>query len=126
MAATADRTTAAHMVNAFRVVSVISIPLMGHFPSVCVPTYSLSSYISCHLDHFQGLNVYVLTGIAAMLLQTSLLQRNAVRRILRLPARQKNTNVKPVTFGESIDHLKKWFRDQNRIAQERAQQGRKW
>lgn len=35
MAATADRTTAAHMINAFRVVSIISIPLMGHFPSVC-------------------------------------------------------------------------------------------
>lgn len=34
MAATADRTTAAHMINAFRVVSVISIPLMGQFPSV--------------------------------------------------------------------------------------------
>lgn|ERR1700730_4848243 len=36
MTATADRTTAAHMINAFRVVSVISIPLMGHFPSVRV------------------------------------------------------------------------------------------
>ncbi|KAH9079611.1 60Kd inner membrane protein-domain-containing protein [Lactarius deliciosus] len=33
MAATADRATAVHMFNVFRVVSVISIPLMGHFPS---------------------------------------------------------------------------------------------
>jgi len=106
MAATADRTTAAHMINAFRVVSVISIPLMGHFPS--------------------GLNLYVLTGIAAMLVQTSVLQRNVVRRMLRLPPRLKNTDVKPVTFGESIEHIKKWFREQNRIAQERAQTGRKW
>jgi hypothetical protein len=40
MAATADRTTAAHMINAFRVVSVISIPLMGQFPSVSVLTAS--------------------------------------------------------------------------------------
>ncbi|KAI9455898.1 60Kd inner membrane protein-domain-containing protein [Lactarius psammicola] len=106
MAATADRTTAAHMINAFRVVSVISIPLMGQFPS--------------------GLNLYVLTGIAAMLVQTSVLRKDAVRRILRIPLLPKNTNVKPVTFQESIDHLKKWFREQNRIAQERAQKGRKW
>ncbi|KAH9033060.1 60Kd inner membrane protein-domain-containing protein [Lactarius hengduanensis] len=106
MAATADRTTAAHMINAFRVVSVISIPLMGQFPS--------------------GLNLYVLTGIAAMLMQTSILRQDAVRRILRIPLLPKNTNTKPVTFQESIDHLKKWFHDQNRIARERAEKGRKW
>ncbi|KAH9065594.1 60Kd inner membrane protein-domain-containing protein [Lactarius vividus] len=106
MAATADRTTAAHMINAFRVVSVISIPLMGQFPS--------------------GLNLYVLTGIAAMLMQTSILRQDAVRRILRIPLLPKNTNTKPVTFQESIDHLKKWFHDQNRIARERAVKGRKW
>ena len=74
----------------------------------------------------KGLNLYVLTGIAAMLVQTTVLRRNVVRRLLRLPPRLKNTDVKPVTFGESIDHLKKWFREQNRIAQERAQTGRKW
>ncbi|KAI0248363.1 60Kd inner membrane protein-domain-containing protein [Lactifluus subvellereus] len=106
MAATADRTTAAHMINAFRVVSVVSVPLMGQFPS--------------------GLNLYVLTGIAAMLVQTSILRRDAVRRMLRIPLLPKNTIVKPVTFKESIDHLKKWFREQNQIAQERAQKGRKW
>lgn len=106
MAATADRTTAAHMINAFRVVSVISIPLMGQFPS--------------------GLNLYVLTGIAAMLMQTSILRQDAVRRILRIPLLPKNTNTKPVTFQESIDHLKKWFHDQNRIARERAEKGKKW
>ena len=63
-----------------------------------------------------------------MLLQTTILQRDFVRRMLRLPARQKNTDTVPVTFKESIDHLKKWFREQNRIAHERAQQqqGRKW
>ncbi|KAI0263666.1 60Kd inner membrane protein-domain-containing protein [Russula aff. rugulosa BPL654] len=106
MAATADRATAAHMINAFRVVSVISIPLMGNFPS--------------------GLNLYVLTGITAMVIQTALLQRDVVRRVLRLPILPKNTNVKPVTFKESIDYLKKWFRDQNQIAQERALKGKKW
>jgi YidC/Oxa1 family membrane protein insertase len=123
MAATADRTTAAHMINAFRVVSVISIPLMGHFPSVCGS--STRHPIRCS-TFFQGLNLYVLSGIAAMLIQTVILQRAVVRRILRLPARPENTNVKPVTFQESIDHLKKWFRDQNQIAQERALKGRKW
>ncbi|KAN0134340.1 cytochrome oxidase [Lactarius tabidus] len=106
MAATADRTTAAHMINAFRVVSVISIPLMGQFPS--------------------GLNLYVLTGITAMLVQTSVLRLDVVRRVLRIPLLAKNTNVKPVTFQESIDHLKKWFREQNRVALERAQKGKKW
>jgi len=106
MAASADRTTAAHMINAFRIVSVISIPLMGHFPS--------------------GLNLYVLTGIAAMLVQTSILRLDSVRRMLHIPVLPKDTDVKPVTFGESVDHLKKWFREQNRIAQERAQKARKW
>ncbi|KAI0003838.1 60Kd inner membrane protein-domain-containing protein [Russula compacta] len=106
MGATADRTTAAHMINAFRIVSVISIPLMGHFAS--------------------GLNLYVLTGIVAMLVQTSVLRLDAVRRMLRIPALPKSTDAQPVTFKESIDHLKKWFGEQNRIAQERAQQGRKW
>jgi YidC/Oxa1 family membrane protein insertase len=125
MAATADRATAAHMINAFRVVSVISIPLMGHFPSVCDPS------TPCHhpfltLFTAKGLNLYVLTGIAAMLVQTSVLQQDAVRRMLRLPVRPKNTDVKPVTFKESIDHLKIWFGEQNRIAYERAQKRSKW
>jgi YidC/Oxa1 family membrane protein insertase len=124
MAATADRATAAHMINAFRVVSVISIPLMGNFPSVCGSSthYHLVRYPA----FFQGLNLYVLTGITAMVIQTTLLQRDVVRRVLRLPILPKNTNVKPVTFKESIDHLKKWFRDQNQIAQERALKGKKW
>jgi YidC/Oxa1 family membrane protein insertase len=112
------------MTNAFRIVSVISIPLMGHFPSVCGPS------TPCHLirrpTFFQGLNVYVLTGITAMVIQTAMLQRDAVRRILRIPVLPKNSNVKPVTFQESIDHLKKWFREQNQIAQERALKSRKW
>jgi YidC/Oxa1 family membrane protein insertase len=86
----------------------------------------LASIPSLTLFITKGLNLYVLTGIAAMLLQTSILQRDAVRRLLRLPLRQRNTEVIPVTFKESIDHLKKWFREQNRIAYERAQKGRKW
>lgn len=106
MAATADRATAANMINAFRIVSVISIPLMGQFPS--------------------GLNLYVMTGIVAMLMQTTILRQDAVRRMLRIPLLPKNADVKPVTFQESIDHLKKWFRDQNQIARERAEKGRKW
>ena len=124
MTATTDRTTAAHMVNAFRIMSVISIPFMGYFPSVCNPS------VPCHLIRcptiFQGLNLYVLTGITAMLIQTTILQRDVVRRMLRLPVLRKDTNVKPVTFKESIDHLKKWFHEQNQIAQERALKGRKW
>ncbi|KAF8257835.1 hypothetical protein EI94DRAFT_1816757 [Lactarius quietus] len=43
--------TAAHMFYAFRVVSVISVLLVGQLPS-------------------GGLNLYVLSGIAAMLVQT--------------------------------------------------------
>ena len=75
---------------------------------------------------FQGLNLYVLTGIAAMLIQTAILRRDVVRRMLRLPVLPKNTDMKPVTFKESIDHLKKWFREQNQIAHERALKSRKW
>jgi hypothetical protein len=61
-----------------------------------------------------------------MLVQTSVLRLDVVRRVLRIPLLAKNTNVKPVTFQESIDHLKKWFREQNRVALERAQKGKKW
>ena len=61
-----------------------------------------------------------------MLVQTSVLRLDSVRRILRIPLLQKNMNAKPVTFQESIDHLKKWFREQNRVALERAEKGRKW
>jgi YidC/Oxa1 family membrane protein insertase len=86
----------------------------------------LVTFIRCPSFFFQGLNLYVLTGITAMVIQTAMLQRNVVRRILRLPLVPKNTNVKPVTFQESIDYLKKWFRDQNQIARERAMKGRKW
>jgi hypothetical protein len=78
------------------------------------------------LSALQGLSLYVLTGIAAMLVQTVILRRDAVRRVLRIPVLPKHMDVKPVTFKESIDHLKKWFREQNQIARERAQQGRKW
>ena len=66
-------------------------------------------------------------GIAAMLVQTSVLRLDtSVRRILGIPLLQKNTNVKPVTFQESFDHLKQWFREENRVALERAEKGRKW
>jgi hypothetical protein len=61
-----------------------------------------------------------------MLVQTSVLRLDVVRRILRIPLLSKNTDAKPVTFQESIDHLKKWFREQNRIALERAEKGKKW
>jgi hypothetical protein len=61
-----------------------------------------------------------------MLVQTCILRQDVVRRILRIPLLPKNTNTKPVTFQESIDHLKTWFREQNRIALERAEKGRKW
>jgi len=74
----------------------------------------------------QGLSLYVLTGIAAMLVQTIILRRDGVRRILRIPVLPKDVDVKPVTFKESIDHLKHWFREQNKIALERAQKGKKW
>ncbi|KAI9508358.1 60Kd inner membrane protein-domain-containing protein [Russula earlei] len=106
MVATADRATAANMINAFRIVSVISIPLMGHFPS--------------------GLNLYVFTGIAAMFVQTLVLRQDAVRRMLRIPVLPKSTDVEPVTLRESVDHIRQWFSEQNRIAQERAMKGKRW
>ena len=40
-----------------------------------------------------------------MLVQTCILRQDVVRRILRIPLLPKNTNTKPVTFQESIDHL---------------------
>ena len=61
-----------------------------------------------------------------MLVQTSMLRLDAIRRMLRIPLLPKNADVKPVTFRESVDHLKKWFREQNHIAQERALKSKKW
>ncbi|KAI0056824.1 hypothetical protein BV25DRAFT_1536328 [Artomyces pyxidatus] len=105
MAATADRTTMANMINAFRVVSVISIPFMGGFAS--------------------GLNLYVLTGIVAMLAQTVILRNSAVRRLFGIPILQKVADFKPVRLQESIVHLKKYFKEQNEASQKKAAQ-RKW
>lgn len=61
-----------------------------------------------------------------MLIQTSILRLDAVRRILRIPLLPKNTNTKPVTFQESIGHIKKYFHEQHQIALERTQKGKKW
>jgi hypothetical protein len=67
-----------------------------------------------------------LTGIAAMLAQTCVLRLDVVRRMLRIPVLPKDVDVKPVTFKESIDHLKVWVRERNQIAQESALKSRKW
>jgi hypothetical protein len=61
-----------------------------------------------------------------MIMQSVILRQHAVRRVLRIPVVLPKSEVKPVTFKESIDHLKKWFREQNKIAQERAGKGKKW
>ena len=61
-----------------------------------------------------------------MLVQTSILRLDVVRRMLRIPVLPKDADVKPVTFKESLDHLNSWFREQNQIAQERALKSRKW
>ncbi|KAH8999050.1 hypothetical protein EDB92DRAFT_1832179 [Lactarius akahatsu] len=102
-----------------------------------VPSLTLTFHCDCTAAHMimllnafrvvSGLNLYVLTGTAAMLIQTSILYQDAVRRISRIPLLPKNTSTKPVTFQESIDHLKKWFHDQNRIARAGAcRKGSKW
>ncbi|KAI0314871.1 60Kd inner membrane protein-domain-containing protein [Amylostereum chailletii] len=104
MAATTDRQTMAHMINAFRVLSLVGIPFMGYFPS--------------------GLNLYVLTGISAMLLQTSILKIHAVRRTLGIPILPKALKAKPVRIMESVDYLKKYIKEQRDIAEHRA--ARKW
>ena len=46
-----------------------------------------------------------------------------------IPLLQRNMDVRPVTFQESIGYLKKWFYEQNRVALEKAKRaeiGRKW
>ncbi|THH19172.1 hypothetical protein EW146_g1953 [Bondarzewia mesenterica] len=78
-----DRGTVANMINLFRVVSVISIPVMGSFAS-------------------------------------------RVRRALNIPVLPKNVVHKPITFHESIDSVKKWFREQRAEAEKKALERRKW
>jgi YidC/Oxa1 family membrane protein insertase len=95
---------------------------MGNFLSVFTHTCTILTRGFNHFpSSFQGLNLYVLTGIAAMLVQNCTLRQYAVQRMLRILVLPKNTDVKPVTLKESIDHLKKWFHEQSRIVREGAQ-----
>lgn len=97
--------------------------------NLCPPCYHTQfRLIFLPASSFQGLNLYVLTGIATLLVQTVVFRGGAVRRLFGIPALPANTNVQPVTFKESLDHLKKWFREQKQTAQERAlaQKDRKW
>ncbi|PCH43191.1 hypothetical protein WOLCODRAFT_74732 [Wolfiporia cocos MD-104 SS10] len=81
----------AHVMNLFRVMSVVSIPLMWNLPS--------------------GVMVYVITSIVSIAAQTVLLRQPAVRRALNIPILSKQFEGKPATFRESIAYARKWWED---------------
>ncbi|TFY73821.1 hypothetical protein EWM64_g10191 [Hericium alpestre] len=95
-----DRQMMTHMINFFRVVSVLGIYIMGSFPV--------------------GLNLYVATGIGAMIVQTAVLRVPAVRRLLNIPIVKRTQPVQPVKFSDSIEYVKKYLAEQKALA---AKQG---
>ncbi|KAA1474129.1 hypothetical protein DENSPDRAFT_840678 [Dentipellis sp. KUC8613] len=103
--AAGDKKTMGHMVNAFRIMSVVGIPIMGSFPS--------------------GLSLYVTTGVGVMILQSFLLRSASVRRLLNIPPLLVTSKPQPVRFQDSIDALKKFFRDQKVRAEQEAAK-KKW
>ncbi|KZT03261.1 uncharacterized protein LAESUDRAFT_603008, partial [Laetiporus sulphureus 93-53] len=82
---------AVHMVNFFRVLSIVSIPVIWNFPS--------------------GTMVYVVTGITCLIVQTAVLRVPAVRVFLNIPIIAKRDSVKPASFKDSIEYVKKWWKD---------------
>lgn len=84
----------AHMINFFRVLSLVGIPLMWNLPS--------------------GVLVYVISSITAMSIQSVVLRQPAVRRALGIPIVERKHEIKSASFLESIDYAKKWWENKKK------------
>ncbi|KAG1761202.1 60Kd inner membrane protein-domain-containing protein [Suillus occidentalis] len=84
----AERPDMAHLMNYMRIVSFMSVPLMGSLPS--------------------GLWLSILTGVVVSCLQSFILQRATVRRWLNITPRVE-PKVKPPTMMESMLYAKSWY-----------------
>ncbi|KAH9922212.1 60Kd inner membrane protein-domain-containing protein [Fomitopsis serialis] len=84
----------AHLVNLFRVLSLVSVPLCWHLPS--------------------GTMVYIITSIIGLMAQSLVLRSTAIRRLLGIPIVQQQHQTKPATMMESVDFLKHWWQDKKK------------
>ncbi|TCD63469.1 Flags: Precursor [Steccherinum ochraceum] len=80
-----------HLINLFRVLSMVGMIFMVNLPS--------------------GVVVYITTGIVAMTAQTLLLRVPAIRRLLKIPILPRDVGNKPASMTESYAYLKKWWQD---------------
>ncbi|KZT64197.1 hypothetical protein DAEQUDRAFT_679010 [Daedalea quercina L-15889] len=88
----------AHMVNLFRVLSIVSVPLCWHLPS--------------------GTMVYIITSIIGLMGQSLVLRSTAIRRSLGIPIVQVKHENKPASMMESIAFLKKWWEDKKKLQED--------
>jgi len=84
----------AHLVNLFRVLSIVSVPLCWNLPS--------------------GTMVYIITSIIGLTAQSLVLRSAAIRRLLGIPIVQQQHQTKPATLMESVDFLKQWWQDKKK------------
>ncbi|KAH9837769.1 60Kd inner membrane protein-domain-containing protein [Rhodofomes roseus] len=84
----------AHLVNLFRVMSLVSIPLCWNLPT--------------------GTMVYIITSIIGLMGQSLVLRPTAIKRLLKIPIVKDQQQAKPATIMESIAFLKKWWQDKKR------------
>ncbi|KAH8077084.1 60Kd inner membrane protein-domain-containing protein [Cristinia sonorae] len=89
-----------HLINLFRVLSLVGVPIMAHLPS--------------------GVVVYLLTSILAMTAQTLLLRVPAVRRAFGIPILAQGVGNKSVSMSESVQYASKWFKQKMEEAKEDA------
>ncbi|KAH9943919.1 hypothetical protein B0H21DRAFT_884184 [Amylocystis lapponica] len=90
----ADMTAAPHMVhivNGFRLLSIVGVVFMINLPS--------------------GVMVYLITSIAASAVQTLALRQPAIRRALKIPVVPRQNQARAASFRESYHYLKKWWQD---------------
>ncbi|CCM04117.1 uncharacterized protein FIBRA_06277 [Fibroporia radiculosa] len=81
----------AHMINLFRVLSVVSVPLMWNLPS--------------------GVMVYVVSSVVGISIQTLLLRQPVIRRALGIPVVEAKHGVKPASIMDSVAYAKQWWKE---------------
>ncbi|KAI0085491.1 60Kd inner membrane protein-domain-containing protein, partial [Irpex rosettiformis] len=89
-----------HMINAFRVLSVVGTAWIGFFPA--------------------GTQLTILMGTLALGVQTLLFRVPMFRRLFGLPLSPKNIGNKSVSIAESFKYAKNWFTKESNVAREQA------
>ncbi|KAL6302584.1 60Kd inner membrane protein-domain-containing protein [Sparassis latifolia] len=81
----------AHLINLFRVLSMVGVFFMVNLPS--------------------GVMVYLITSLSFILAQTLFMRIPVVRRALGIPIVPRHMQSQSATFKESLDFVKQWWKD---------------